>query len=428
MTNRELERRIRRAVNSATPDIYEHIASDSAFQEEREIGMESRKTVKRTAKKCGWMIGGAAAACAAVFIACFGLFQLMQANSGAVDAIVSIDVNPSVELSINKEDKVIHAKALNADAGKILDGMKLEQVDLNVAVNAIIGSMLKYGYLDDLANAVLVSVENGDETRSSALKKQISEDIAAMLEQNNQSVTLLNQNITSDEQLMEFAKKHGISYGKALFIYQIAQKDNSLVMDQLAGMSISRLCNLVNTKGILLDDFVEIDDDDDHPLLSGRQYIGEEKAREIALQKVPGATVVSVKLDREGMTAEYELKLKKGQMGYEVEIDALTGAVTDYEEKPVQSTEQDDDDDIDEPDDDASVSAPPVSEKLITAEQAKAVAAAKLPGGVFVEFKLEKDDGVWKYEGEIKQGKTEAEFEINAQTAAVIKWDVEQDD
>lgn len=424
MKNRELEKRIRRAVNSVTPDIYERITSDSAFQAERESRMESQKHEKHTAKKRGWMIGGAAAVCAAVFIACFGLFQLMQVNSSAVDAIVSIDVNPSVELSINKEDKVVQAKALNDDAEKVLDGMKLEQVDLNVAVNAIIGSMLKHGYLDDLANAVLVSVENDDEARSSTLKKQVSGDIAAMLKQNNQNVTVLNQNITSDEQLKEFAQKHGISYGKALFIYQIAQKDNSLVMDQLADMSISRLCNLVNTKGIVLDDFVGIDDDDDRPLLSGQQYIGEEKAREIVLQKVPGASVMSVRLDREGMTAEYELKLQKGQIRYEVEIDALTGAVTDYEEKTAQNANGNDNS-ADKPDDGFTPSA---SENLITADQAKEVVSAKLPSGVFTEFELEKDDGIWKYEGEIKQGKTEAEFEINAQTGAIIKWDVEQDD
>ena len=69
-----------------------------------------------------------------------------------------------------------------------------------------------------------------------------------------------------------------------------------------------------------------------------------------------------------------------------------------------------------------------IRDSLITADQAKEVVSAKLPGGVFTEFELEKDDGIWKYEGEIKQGKTEAEFEINAQTGAIIKWDVEQDD
>ena len=47
-----------------------------------------------------------------------------------VDSIVSIDVNPSIELSVDPQDTVVSCRALNEDAVNVLDGMDLNQMDL----------------------------------------------------------------------------------------------------------------------------------------------------------------------------------------------------------------------------------------------------------------------------------------------------------
>lgn len=59
-------------------------------------------------------------------------------------------------------------------------------------------------------------------------------------------------------------------------------------------------------------------------------YIGEDKAREIALSYVSGATASHVryaKLDRDDGRMQYEVKIVYGTMEYEFEIDAYTGTV-----------------------------------------------------------------------------------------------------
>ena len=55
--------------------------------------------------------------------------------------------------------------------------MDLKGVDLDVAVNAIIGSMLKNGYIDELRNSVLVSVENDDAAKGAALQERLTAEI-----------------------------------------------------------------------------------------------------------------------------------------------------------------------------------------------------------------------------------------------------------
>ena len=48
--------------------------------------------------------------------------------------------------------------------------------------------------------------------------------------------------------------------------------------------------------------------------------------------------------------------------------------------------------------------------------------------GTFRELKLERDDGRTVYEGEMRSGRTEYEFTIDAYTGAVLEWDTDWDD
>ena len=87
-------------------------------------------------------------------------------QNGRVESVIGIDVNPSIELSVNRNDKVLKAEPLNSDAEEILDNMDLEHVDVDIAVNALIGSMVRHGYLSDLDNAILVTVANDDRQKA----------------------------------------------------------------------------------------------------------------------------------------------------------------------------------------------------------------------------------------------------------------------
>lgn len=57
--------------------------------------------------------------------------------------------------------------------------------------------------------------------------------------------------------------------------------------------------------------------------------ITSEKAKSIALQKVPGATVIKLELDRED--GVYEIELRKGYLEYDIEVGARTGKILKFE-------------------------------------------------------------------------------------------------
>ena len=169
MTDQELEQRLRTALEHAAPDHLEALLSRCEPRRGNVIPMTvpARKPRKKAAM--AWL----AAACLALVVVGGGAgVQYYQAN--AVASVISLDVNPSVELDVNRQEKVVSAVPLNADANEILDGMDLKGADLNVAVNAIMGSLLKHGYVDELANSILISVEDDDAARGAALEQKLT--------------------------------------------------------------------------------------------------------------------------------------------------------------------------------------------------------------------------------------------------------------
>lgn len=64
---------------------------------------------------------------------------------------------------------------------------------------------------------------------------------------------------------------------------------------------------------------------------TGKGYIGVEKAKAIALAKVPGATIVKAEFDTDDGVPIYEIELVKGNYEYDFEIHAKTGEILKQE-------------------------------------------------------------------------------------------------
>lgn len=167
------------------------------------------------------------------------------------DTLVAIDVNPSIELSTNKKNKVISVNAKNKDADIILEDMELINVDLNIAVNAIIGSMLKHGYLQDDENTVLISVSNKKGEKARQIQNKIEEDFVNSLKVVDRQANFIKQEVSKDNDLEEMANELNISIGKLQFINQILELDDTLDITVLASMSMNELAALAQKYELL---------------------------------------------------------------------------------------------------------------------------------------------------------------------------------
>lgn len=200
--------------------------------------------------------------------------------------------------------------------------------------------------------------------------------------------------------------------------------------------------------------FERDDDDDSEPGRKNNNLITEEEASRIALELADGE-IVKLKLDDDDDDdddPEYEIKVNKDGVIYEIKIDARTGEVEEFEiddddddyrstsaqkqqsksetdktQQPVQTHKPEQ---TQQP---ASTQQPKqtqqpkshhASRERISADEAKAIALELTGGGRITDFELDDDE----YEIEIRANGKEYEIEIDAYTGKVLDFDVEDDD
>ena len=145
--------------------------------------------------------------------------------------------------------------------------------------------------------------------------------------------------------------------------------------------------------------------------------VTEEQARETALSHAgltaDQVTFVRSKLDRDDGRLVYDVEFYTSDYKeYDYEIDAATGEILSYDYDAEGYSYQ--------------PNATPGT--AITAEQARAIALAEVPGAAesdIYEFETDRDDGRLEYEGKIIYNNTEYEFTIDGYSGAIREWDAE---
>lgn len=341
MTDHELERRLRTALDHAAPNDLEGVLSRCETGKGTVIDMTNAVETKK--KKRRWAPLAAAACLALVLVGGGGGYYYYSANN-AVASLVSLDVNPSIQLEVNKNEKVLSATPMNDDGAEILDGMDLKGTQADVAMYAIIGSLLQHGYVDELANSILITVEDDDQARGEKLQQELTAQADAALANAQVNGAVLAQTLQNSEELSQKAQEYGISTGKAALIQAIvAGSNNTKTFEDLVGLSINEL-NLLYTAQAPLEGQTSGNEQNTGaanaaPITtsgsaSQSAYIGLEAAKEAALKhagvSASDATFVEAEYDYDDGRMVYEVEFHVKGTEYDYEIDAQTGEVVKY--------------------------------------------------------------------------------------------------
>lgn len=432
MKNRDIKYKLNNEVSSLVPNVLDNILEKCEKKKGFKEQMNKEKASEK--KKIFTIPRLAIGLCAIVLV--MGIFGFNYYNNLKVMSVIEIDVNPSIELEVNKDDKIIKVAALNDDAKKILDGMDLEKVDLDVAVNALIGSMIKNGYLTIYQNSILVSVNNGDLKEGERIQKQITEQINNILKASSIDGSVLSQEFDdTDKNIEKLSNDYNISIGKAKLISNILSselknsKGELYDFDTLAGLSINELNLLINEKDTVINDVGCTGN------ASSSGYIGENKALEIALEdaSVKESSIVGLEIefDAEKGVLLYEVEFNVGTKEYEYDINAKTGKIMtrkiddDYDDYHNYNNQNNNSSNN-------GVSNGNGNSNYIGKEKAKNIALgdANISSNSIREYEIEldTDDGIAKYEIDFKSGNKEYSYEINATTGKIIDKEIEIDD
>ena len=307
MTNEKMEWQLAVALEKTAPDDMSGVLSRCETRKGTVINMPTMKTAKRK-----WTI--LVAACLAVVLLAGGGVLYQQAN--AVASVVSLDVNPSIELKVNSNEKVLVCTPLNDDAKAILadmsNGADLKGAKLDVAVNAIVGSLVRNGYLDSISSAIMISVEDKNADRAQKLQQELASAVDGVLQTSEAKAAVLTQTLTQDAAREQQARENSISTGKAALVNRVLAINPALKFDALAKLSVEELKDLAEAGAPAM------------PIgKDAAAYAAEQYAGTTALDSVTAE--VDSELDE--FPAHYEVELHTAWGEFEYLVDAYTGKV-----------------------------------------------------------------------------------------------------
>ena len=402
MTNEKMEQRLASAVEKTAPNDVNGVLSRCDERKGTVIPMTTKKTTKKR-----WTT---LAACLALVLLGGGGIFYQQAH--AVASVVSLDVNPSIELKVNRNEKVLVCTPLNEDAKAILadmgNGADLKGAKLDVAVNAIVGSLVRNGYLNSISSAIMISVEDNDTARAEKLQRELTSTVDGALQTSEAKASVLTQTLTQDAGLAQQARENSISTGKAALVNRVLALNPALKFDALAKLSVEELKDLAEAGA---------------PAMP----IGTDKAMDIAAAAFGKASTakmaysaVDPELDESPAHYEVEITSQTGEE-FEYKIDAYTGAILESKREAADGTE-------------VPVVQPSKPAASGDIGYAKAKSVALNHAGVSeskaydMDIELDDEDGILVYEIEFKSGGMEYSYEINAATGAILKHEAELDD
>ena len=422
MTSEKLEQRLASAVEKTAPNDVNGVLSRCEERKGTVIPMTAKKTTKRK-----WTT--LVAACLAVMLLGGGGLFYQQAN--AVASVVSLDVNPSIELKVNRSEKVLVCTPLNEDAKAILadmGGADLKGAKLDVAVNAIVGSLVRNGYLNSISSAIMISVEDKDTARAEKLQRELTSTVDGVLQTSESRASVLTQTLTQDAGLAQQARENSISTGKAALVNRVLALNATLKFDALAKLSVEELKDLAEAGAPTM------------PIgMDAARSAAEEYAGTTAMDSVTAE--VDPELDESPAHYEVELQTARGEFKYLV--DAYTGKVLSGQkdllaavsasnettkpsgQKPASASNE-----TTKPSDQKP--APSGTVQDIGYAKAKSIAlnhaGLRENQAYDMDIELDDEDGTLIYEVEFKSGNMEYDYEIDAASGAILKHETELDD
>ncbi len=154
-------------------------------------------------------------------------------------AYVSVDINPSIELSLNVFNKVIEAFSYNKDGTAILDSLSLKGKTVDDAINTTVNSAIEKGYiLSDGSTVILITSETKKLKLSNTIDKLARDGATSAL--NSMKKTAVIQSEHMNVQLRSEAANYNLSPAKYNLI-RTNIDDSSESFEELRTMSMKEI-------------------------------------------------------------------------------------------------------------------------------------------------------------------------------------------
>jgi hypothetical protein len=205
----------------------------------KEISMDTATTITKPVINSRRLKFSLAAACLVLLLA-VGLILGQGLLTSPVYATLSIDVNPSLELSLNKQLEVYSVKAMNEDAAQLLKGQNLTGLNWQEAVRRWTEILLQSSQVQ--VQTMLISAvmpENAEQLRTQLLSMDGNSNPGVL---SGVQVRVIYSN---DQSVVAEANRNSLSIGRQMLLNQARVQnqnwDKSSIADAPLGDLIQKL-------------------------------------------------------------------------------------------------------------------------------------------------------------------------------------------
>lgn len=175
-----------------------------------------------------------------VLLGCIGFGGFYFYKSNKILTTLTIDINPSIKLSLNYKDEIIKAEGLNDDGEKLLKEENFKGDDLEDAIEEIAELVVEKGYVTEEENHILINIDGKD------IKEKVVTLITKEFKEENVECNVIVQEVNAEAKAN--AEKYGISESKASYIEEVLKENEDITFEELKDKSINEINKHIESK------------------------------------------------------------------------------------------------------------------------------------------------------------------------------------
>ncbi len=167
---------------------------------------------------------------------------------------VSLDVNPSIEYSLNRFDKVISVTAVNDDGQEILNELELDKLEnqkIEDAVAETVNQISEDGYFDniidnDIDGGIIIATSGEDQEKSDELAEKLQESLETEIEEIDEDITL--ETISVGFERVQKAKELGVTPGKLNLVEKLQNSSSnpeSIILEEWLNKPVKEIMSAI---------------------------------------------------------------------------------------------------------------------------------------------------------------------------------------
>ncbi|MGD9901324.1 MAG: hypothetical protein AB7S44_02170 [Spirochaetales bacterium] len=194
-----------------------------------------------------------------VFGAIGGIFAFIPTGTVYAYSTVTLDINPSLEIIVDKDENVLAVNGINDDAATLLQGLSLTGLKYYNAIQTILAEAISKGYINAgaqsaIENAVMFAVRGANSTIKNKYINRIKQTTTAYLTNNAVECNVIEEEyadgVEDEIEALEatFTEGTKVSAAKYAYIKRIIARLPELAgqEENLANMSVAELYKLLN--------------------------------------------------------------------------------------------------------------------------------------------------------------------------------------